>query len=176
MSLAIDTIFVDALKSNTELMELLGETETTPPRLWGAAIPMPEQDAANVPDPIIIVLFSSLTNEGQTKDNPYEGDEDSVNIAVKVTGRTLDELHQLTQMVRDTIRNYMMTQESPVEDYQFAAQSIMYDDERPCYHQVLTYQCDTLRDYEYERENDTGAAAGATAGGGAGEPAPATEG
>ena len=152
MSLATDSIFVTALQSNAELVEKLKEyiddddnvqyDET--PRLYGTAIGLPDEDADNVPVPYVIVTFDGLTNDQGTKDDRYESEYDTVNIGVEVTAKTLDDLHELTQMVRDTILSYLRTTDTAINDYQFAAQLIQYDSQKPCYWQVLTYQCDTI--------------------------------
>lgn len=150
MSLATDSIFVSALQSNSDLLEKLTEyidddgniqyDET--PRLYGTAIGLPDDDAENVPVPYVIVTFDGLTNDQGTKDDRYESDYDTVNIGVEVTAKTLDDLHDLTQMVRDTILSYLRTTDTAIQDYQFTAQQIQYDSLKPCYWQVLTYQCD----------------------------------
>ena len=149
MSLATDTIFIQAIQSNPTLMGYLSEGSEHP-RLYGTAIPMPEEEADNTPVPYIIVTFDGLVNDVTDKDNPYESDEDRVNISVEVTAKTLTELHGLTQTVRDTIYQYMMENKTDVDDYQMTAQAIQYDSLKPCYWQVLSYQCDTKRDIEYE--------------------------
>lgn len=160
MSLATDSIFVSALQSNSDLLEKLTESldddgttvidET--PRLYGTAIGLPDEDAENVPVPYIIVTFNGLTNDLGTKDDRYESQYDTVNIGVEVTAKTLDDLHTLTQMVRDTILSYLRTNETAIMDYQFAAQQIQYDSLKPCYWQVLTYQCDVYNKYDDEQE------------------------
>ena len=69
MSLATDSIFITALQSNTDLLEALGYVEATetsegaPARLYCTAIPLPDEDANNVPVPYIIVTFDGLTND-----------------------------------------------------------------------------------------------------------------
>jgi len=160
MSLATDSIFITALQSNTDLMEALGyvaPTETSEgenPRLYCTAIPLPDEDADNVPVPYVIVTFDGLTNDQGTKDDRYESEYDKVNIGVEITARTIDELHDLTQMVRDTILTYLSTNETNIWDYNFAAQPIQFDSMKPCYWQVLTYQCDVqnIEDDEQDEE------------------------
>ena len=149
MSLATDTIFIQALQSNPTLMSYLSEGSEQP-RLYGTAIPMPDEDADNTPVPYIIVTFDGLSNDDTTKDDPYESDEDRVNIGIELTAKNLEELHNLSQTVRDTIYQYMMENKTDVDDYTFTAQAIQYDSMKPCYWQVLNYQCDTKRDIEYE--------------------------
>ena len=162
MSLATDSIFVTALQSNSELLEKLTEyidDDTTvideTPRLYGTAIGLPDDDADNVPVPYIIVTFDGLTNDAGTKDDRYESEYDTVNIGITVTAKTLDDLHTLTQMVRDTILSYLRTNDTAIMDYNFAAQQIQYDSLKPCYWQVLTYQCDVNNTYDDEQESNS---------------------
>lgn len=136
MSLATDSIFVDALKSNSTLVESVGG------RIYGTAIPMPDEDADNVPVPYLIVTFDGLNNDVDSKDDEMESDTDKVNISIEVVGETLAKLHELTQAVRDTVRDYLATIDTDITEYQFGAQAIQYDSLKPCYWQVLTYQCD----------------------------------
>ena len=167
MSLATDTIFVDALQSNSELMELLtpseqgGETVIDEvPRLYGTSIGLPDEDAENVPVPYVIVTFDGLNNDQGTKDELYESCYDTVNIGIEVAAKTLDDLHDLTQMVRETVLSYLRTTETNINDYQFGAQRINYDPDKPCYWQVLTYQCNVYNIIEHEQENGNNEAGG----------------
>ena len=142
MSLATDSIFIAAIQSNPALVERIGG------RLYGTAIPLPDEDADNVPVPYVILTFDGLNNDADTKDCSYESDYDRVNIGVEVTAETLEDLHELTQTVRETILAYMKAQKEElgdaftIDDFTFSAQAIQYDSLKPCYWQVLTYQCD----------------------------------
>ena len=152
MSLATDSIFTTALQSNSDLMATLGYVAPTltdkgkPARLYGTAIPLPDEDLDNVPGPYVIVTFNGLTNDQGTKDDRYESRYDKVEIGVEVTAKTLDDLHVLTEMVRDTILSYLRSRTTAVDDYLFTAEGIQYDSMKPCYWQVLRYQCDTIND------------------------------
>ena len=147
MSLATDSIFITALQSNSDLMATLGYVSPTltdkgkPARLYGTAIPLPDEDLDNVPVPYIIVTFDGLNNDTGTKDDRYESEYDQVNIGIEVVGETLKDLHDLTQMVRDTILTYFRATETAVEDYTFTADAIQFDSMKPCYWQTLRYQC-----------------------------------
>ena len=140
MSLATDSIFMKAIQSDASLMQKIGG------RLYGTAIPLPDEDLDNVPVPYIIVTFNGLTNDQGTKDDRYESRYDKVEIGVEVTAKTLDDLHVLTEMVRDTILSYLRSRTTAVDDYLFTAEGIQYDSMKPCYWQVLRYQCDTIND------------------------------
>jgi len=152
MSLATDSIFVAAVQSNAALVERVGG------RIYGTAIPLPDEDADNVPVPYVILTFDGLNNDDSTKDQPYEGDYDKVNIGVEVTAESLNALHELTQIIRKTILDYICGQKEangdkfPIDDYQFSAQAIQFDSLKPCYWQVLNYQCDVRNDLNDEQD------------------------
>ena len=129
-----------AIQSDASLMQKIGG------RLYGTAIELPDEDLDNVPVPYVIVTFNGLTNDQGTKDDRYESRYDKVEIGVEVTAKTLDELHVLTEMVRDTIISYLRSRTTAVDDYLFTAEGIQYDSMKPCYWQVLRYQCDTIND------------------------------
>jgi hypothetical protein len=156
MSLATDSIFISALQSNSELLEALGYDPETGEnaRLYCTAIPLPDEDADNVPVPYVIVTFDGLTNDQGTKDDRYESEYDTVNIGVEVTARNINELHDMTQMVRDTILSYLRENDTAIMDYNFAAQQIQFDSLKPCYWQVLTYQCDVNNTNDDEQDEE----------------------
>lgn len=143
MSLQTDAIFIKALRSNEVL------TAKLKGRIYDTAIPLPDEEAENVPVPYVVVTYDAMANDTSTKDDAYESDSDNVNIGVLVIAETLDELHPLTAMIRDTIHDYFVNHvdednEVPV-DYNFTAQGITYDSMKPCFWQKLIYQCDTNR-------------------------------
>lgn len=140
MSLSTDSIFIKAIQSNASLMQQIGG------RLYGTAIGLPDEEADNVPVPYVIVTFNGLTNDQGTKDDRYESRYDKVEIGVEVTAKTLDDLHILTETVRDTILSYLRRHTTAIDDYLFTAEGIQYDSTKPCYWQVLRYQCDTIND------------------------------
>lgn len=126
--------------------------QTIDGRLYSTAIPMPDEDAENVPVPYIIVTFNGLNNEGTTKDDPFEGDTDVVQIGVEVTAVNREQLAELTQLVRSTIHNYLTEdvddERQTIDDYQFSAEAVQYDSMKPCYWQTLRYQCDVFNRQE----------------------------
>ena len=146
MGLATDSIFVAALSQSEDVMEAIGG------RLYGTAIPLPDEDADNVPVPYAIVTFDGLNNDETTKDDTFESDLDKVQIGIEITAKTLGGLHDLTQMVRDVIHDYLTANDTAIVDYRFSAQAIQFDSLKPCYWQVLSYQCDVenLEDDEQE--------------------------
>jgi len=148
MSLKTDIIFVRALRSNDELMEQLPAGD-----VYNTTIAMPEQDAENAPLPYIIVTYDGMQNLDTDKDSPFEGDTDRVQIGIEVASESRPQLATLTEQIRTTVREFFENLDSSDEDYDlvpldvdFSAQAVQYDEWKPCYWQVLQYQCDTNPD------------------------------
>ena len=154
MSLLTDTAFVAAIRSNAGLLAMLPAHD-----VYNTAIALPEQKAANAPVPYIIVSFDGLQNEDDTKDNGYEGKPDKVHISIEIAANTRPQLGTIATMVRNTVRGYFeniedtdeLFNEVP-EDYTFSAGPVTYDDSKPCYWQVLNFQCDTKNVIDYEQD------------------------
>lgn len=145
MSLQTDIIFVKALRADEELMAKLAAGD-----VYNTSIALPDKDLDNAPLPFVIVSFDGLTNDVETKDDPYEGDSDDVTISIMIAARTRSELGQLADAVRQQVHQYFVDANPTDEDadliphdYQFSAQAVIYDSSKPCYWQVLSYQCDT---------------------------------
>ena len=145
MSLQTDIIFVKALRANADLMAQLAAGD-----VYNTAIALPDEDLDNAPLPYAIVTFDGLNNDIDTKDDPFESDSDSVNISIEIAARTRKELGQLAEAIRRQVHQYFINADPTDEDYeliphdyQFSAQAVNYDSMKPCYWQVLTYQCDT---------------------------------
>jgi hypothetical protein len=145
MSLQTDIIFVKALRANADLMAHLAAGD-----VYNTATALPDEDLDNAPLPYAIVTFDGLNNDIDTKDDPFESDSDSVNISIEIAAKTRNELGQLAEAIRRQVHQYFINADPTDEDYeliphdyQFSAQAVNYDSMKPCYWQVLTYQCDT---------------------------------
>ena len=144
MSLKTDIIFVNAIRSNNDLMALLPAGD-----VYNTTIALPEPEAMNAPLPYIIVSYEGMQNDQSTKDG-YEGDFDRVTIQVEVAAETRAQLCDLMEDIRSSVLNYFNTLASTDEDfdllpkdYQLSASGVQYDDMKPCYWQTFTYICDT---------------------------------
>ena len=145
MSLQTDIIFVKALRANADLMAQLAAGD-----VYNTSIALPDEDLDNAPLPYVIVSFDGLTNDVETKDDPYEGDSDNVTISIEIAAKTRTELGRLAEAVRHQVHDYFVEADPTDDDfnlvpldYQFSAQQVNYDQMKPCYWQVLSYQCDT---------------------------------
>ena len=150
MSLIVDKAFYAALTASEDIVNVTGG------RIYSTAVPVPDEELENVPLPYIVITFDGLTNETMTKDNSYEGEEDSVNIGVMVACGNRELLGDMTIAIREQVRSYFegytpaineedLTDLVP-EDYTLTASSVQYDPYKPCFYQTLTYQCDTKID------------------------------
>ena len=153
MSLQTDIVFVEAIRSNTDLIAQLPAGD-----VYNTAIALPDEDADNAPLPYVIVSFDGLNNQDATKDDDFEADSDQVQIGIEIAAETRPKLGELARIVRKTLREYFREHQDDDsdEDYQLipddmtlSAQPVQYDSLKPCYWQQLTYQCDTnIDDYE----------------------------
>ena len=117
--------------------------------VYNTAIALPDEDLDNAPLPYAIVTFDGLNNDIDTKDDPFESESDSVNISIEIAAKTRNELGQLAEAIRRQVHQYFINADPTDEDadlipldYQFSAQAVNYDSMKPCYWQVLSYQCD----------------------------------
>ena len=150
MSLLTDIIFVKALRSNAELIGQLPAGD-----VYNTAIALPDEEAENAPLPYIIVSFDGLNNQDTTKDDAFESESDSVQIGITICAGEREELGEMSVAVRTTIREYFREHYGDTTDEDFAlipdditlnAQGVQYDSMKPCFWQVLNYQCDTETD------------------------------
>lgn len=149
MSMQTDRIFIAALAADA------GINADVAGRIYSTAIPMPDEEAENVPLPYIIVTFDGMENDEKTKDDIYEGAEDKVKIGVMVVARTRDALAALVEKVRTAIPTFFTEYESPEDeeeedlsdlipgDYTLTAGAVSYDADKPCYWLQLNYDCIT---------------------------------
>ena len=178
MGLLTDEIFFEALKADSTFMQAIGN------RLYGTTIPVPDDKLDNVPVPYCIITYDGMNNQDTTKDDPYEGGMDVVNIGIELTAKTRKELGQLTNQVRRIIhdqfawvKRYAELRDSNDEtletsddfrlmvmrdwndvfndipwSYTFSAEAVIWDQWRPCYGQVLRYQCSVTNTIDEDNE------------------------
>lgn len=143
MSLKLGKSFVDALRSNNTLCTLLGATgrPLTGARIFAVARSNDEEAADIIP---YIVMIPEGINTDSTKDEYEYGD--TATISLLCVASSFADLITLTEMVRDTIEQKLDgTTEYVIDDYQFSANAVQMDPDKPCYFQTLTYLCHTQK-------------------------------
>ena len=141
MSLQTDRVFFDALKANTTFMAAISN------RLYNTAIPLPDNKAANVPAPYVIISFDGFSNDESTKDS-YEGATDNVSVGIMIVAATREKLAELVDAIRTTIESYMENVEDTDPDfsevpvaYHLSGSQISYDPDKNARYIQLTYAC-----------------------------------
>ena len=134
-----DKFFWDALRTDASV------TKATGGRIFNTARSTIEEKQDRVP--YVIITFDSLTNDETTKDDEAESPYDSVNVSILCVANDREQLARLTQAVRDRNREYMLGKGDSygIEDWQFSAGAVMYDELKPCMYQTLNYNVTTLK-------------------------------
>lgn len=113
-------------------------------------------DDDNAPLPYIIVMEEPSQNDQGTKDSVWESDVDLVQVGVEISAESPNAVKRLRRLVRKAIRTYVesMTQTIPYLR-QASRNGIAWDWTKPCYYDILHYQCDMdidLDDDDNEQE------------------------
>lgn len=145
----LDEILYDALRADADLMQAVGE------RIVSTCFEVGPDEVDKTPLPCIIVTDDGWQNQPETKDTTWEDKEDHVSASIEVDGRSPKEVKQLLKMCRRAVAQHIATlddqeayDEIPQLDSVQASQ-LAWDWIKPCYHQVLTYQC-TINIYDNE--------------------------
>ena len=151
MAIELDEIFFNALMADAELVLAVGG------RIESTCFEVAPDEADNTKLPNIIITDDGLTNQPTTKDMTWESDEDRVQASVDVAAEDPKQVKQLVRMVRKAIANYMATLD-PTKDeipYLQSVQTtgVQWDWMKPCYHDVISYQCD-VENHIYDNGNN----------------------
>lgn len=144
--LSADIIFIQAIERNSGIMRQIGE------RLYPTAIACPDEELDNTPVPYVIVANNGMENDVECKDSSYESSYDNVKISIEVTADSREALADLTSDIRQAVKDYVTSLAGakgfPLTDYKFSAAAVQYDGQKPCYWQVLNYQCEVYNQEE----------------------------
>jgi hypothetical protein len=151
MAIELDEIFFNALMADAELVLAVGG------RIESTCFEVAPDETDNTKLPNIIITDDGLTNQPTTKDMEWESDEDRVQASVDVAAEDPKQVKQLVRMVRKAIANYMATLD-PTKDEIPCLQSVQttgvaWDWMKPCYHDVIIYQCD-VDNHIYDNGNN----------------------
>lgn len=136
---ALDEILYNALRADTSLMQEVGN------RIVSTCFEVGPDEPDNTELPCIIVTDDGWQNQPETKDTTWEGTEDRVTASIEVDGRSPKEVKRLLKICRKAVASHIRTlaeegEEIPYLDSVQASQ-LAWDWMKPCYFQVLTYQC-----------------------------------
>lgn len=143
MSLKTGKAFIDALRSNDDLMRTLGAKgkPLSGARLFSVARSAEDDQQDKIP--YVIMMPKGITTNG-TKDD-YDFSE-TATIDLLVVAKSFPDLVELTQTVRDTVEQKLESGDDfIIDDWTFSADAVQMDNNKPCYFQTLTYQCNTQK-------------------------------
>jgi hypothetical protein len=150
--LSTDIFFAEAIKSNTDLMNLLPAHDVYD------NVANPDEDMDNVPVPYIVVNNDGGQNVAESKDDDYESPDDRVNISVRIVACNREQLDEIATAVRKTVHGYMYESESELKpyDYEFSFSDIAFIPDKPSHQVVFYYLCqvtNNLNECNDEQEN-----------------------
>lgn len=133
-----ETIF-NALRADTDLIQAVGS------RIVSTCFEVGPDEVDNTPLPCIIVTDDGWQNQPETKDQTWEGTEDRVTASIEVDANSPKEVKQLLKMCRKAVARHIETLDDDGEELptleSVQASPLAWDWMKPCYHQVLTYNC-----------------------------------
>ena len=135
-----DKFFWDALRTDGGIVKMTGG------RIFNTARSTTDEREDKVP--YVVITFDSLTNDETTKDDEVESPYDSVNVSVLCVASDREQLARLTKAVRERDRRYFAQkgERYGIDDWRFSAGGVMYDELKPCFYQLLSYQITTDND------------------------------
>jgi len=142
MSLQIGKAFISALRSNSDLLRVLGGQgkNLDGARIFSVARPQEDENKDKIP--YLIIQPQGLTAQTD-KDGYEEGDNDTVSILI--VAAEYEDLINLSQMVRDTIATMLVEEHDgfQIDDYSLTVGPTQMDVQKPCYFHEFTYQTNT---------------------------------
>ena len=152
MSLQIGKAFISALRSNTELLRVLGGQGKNLEHARIFSVARPQEDETQDRIPYLIIQPQGLTAQTD-KDGYEEGDADTVSILIVAANYTTTAFNgkieiglvELSQMVRDTIAAMLVEEHDgfTIDDYAISVGPTHMDVQKPCYFHEFTYQVNT---------------------------------
>ena len=144
MSLLTDKAFYNALVADESIVQV------TENRIYSTSVPVPDEELDNTPLPYIIITYDGMHNGGYTKDDSFEGSEDTVQVGIMAVAASRHELGVLMTAIRTQVDTFFVNADDQTEDfdlipdsYDITATDVAYDSLQPCYYQTLKYQCET---------------------------------
>lgn len=140
MSLSTDRFFYQALTADTDVTAIVGT------RIANPALTYEQED--KWPLPYMVIALEGVQNGNGTKDEVGESDEDTSTVSVLCVAANRDALATLAQTARTAIRTAFeemsgwATLGFEIMDYQFNADGVQLDPDKPCVYQTLRYVCD----------------------------------
>lgn len=132
----LDEIFYEAIKADAGIMALVGGRVTS----TCVEVPPGEKDTTKLP--YLIITDDPYQNELGTKDEKWESDTDRVQAGVIINAESPKDVKSIRRMVRKAIAEYVSSMAEPPTLVSSSNEGVEWDWTKPCYFDVLHYQCD----------------------------------
>jgi hypothetical protein len=139
--LRLDEIFYKAITADTELMQAVGG------RVKSTCFEVPPTEQDNTELPYILILDEGKQPAQTTKDDEWMPSQWRVSAGVEVAAISPNDVDTLIMKVMRAISNYIISMSIHGEDFPYLnegfpqTQGVSWDWEKPCYFDVVHYQC-----------------------------------
>lgn len=140
--LRLDKIFYDAIKADTELMQMVGN------RVKSTCFEVSPEEKDNTPLPYIVIRDFGKKPTHTTKDDCWMPSVWNCSAGIEVGANSPNEVDDIVTKAIQAVANHIQTLYNsgsviPYLNEGFPqTQGIGWDWERPCYFDILHYQCD----------------------------------
>ena len=140
--LRLDKIFFDAISADADLMTIIGG------RVKSTCFEVSPDEQDNTPLPYIIVTDEGKLPAQTTKDDEWMPSMWRVSVGIEVGADSLNEVDAIVMKVMQAIANHIQALYSQGEDIPYLnegfpqTQGVAWDWAKPCYFDVVHYQCD----------------------------------
>ena len=147
--IALDEILYKAIVADSELMQTVGG------RVKDVRFEVGDDGRDNVPLPYIVIIDAGSQEQPETKDVEWDPTDEHVQAAIEVSAKSPGEVRELIRKCRKAVARYVlaMDEQDQPDLTGMSRDGVDRDDWKPCYFDVLRYQC-TLVDYNVENDTD----------------------
>ena len=151
--LRLDAILFDAITSDAGLMQAVGD------RVKSTCFEVNPDEQDNTPLPYIVIRDLGKQPAQETKDTGWMPQEWLVNVGIEIGAESPNEVDALTMKAMRAVNNYMRTLSSQGAAVPYLksgfpqTKGVDWDWMKPCYWDIVTYQCDI--DYQGDDEEES---------------------
>lgn len=150
--LQLSKIFYDAITSDAELMQAIGG------RVKSTCFEVSPEEKDNTPLPYIVIRDLGRKPSQTTKDDTWIPSMWTVGAGIEVGAISPNDVFALNDKVIEAIGNYIYTLASQGKEIPYlnegfpATEGVQWDWIKPCYWDVVQYQCDVNNTDDDEQE------------------------
>jgi len=146
----LGNIFYDALTADESIVALCGT------RIKSTCFEIPPEKEDNTPLPYILILDYGLVASQSTKDDEWMPSMMRVSAGVEIGADSPNDVWELQMKVMRAIATHIESLAAQGEDVPYLVEDfpqtegVAWDWTKPCYHDIIHYQCDIDVTYDDE--------------------------